>query len=78
VDHGLFVSTEVILQAGILFESLSNSSDIAVTENSEDAFNEAVLLAIARGMLLLQITDNRLCNGQAALHGVILLAYYQG
>jgi len=73
VHHGLFVAAEVVAEAGVLLEGLAHSGDVAVAENAETAFDEAMLLRVAAGILGLKECDDGLGYGEAADHGEILL-----
>ncbi len=73
VDHGLFVAAEVVAKAGILFEGLAYAGDVAMAEDAEAAFDEAMLVGVTAGKLGLKEGEDGLGDGEASGHGEILL-----
>jgi hypothetical protein len=69
----LFVAAEVIAEAGILFEGLAHAGDVAMAEDAEAAFDEAMFVGVAAGKLGLKESYDSLGDGEAAGHGEILL-----
>ncbi len=73
MNHGLLVAAEVVAEAGVLFEGLAHAGEVAVAEDAEAAFDEAILVGVAAGKLGLEESDDGLGDGEAAGHGEILL-----
>ncbi len=55
MHHGLFIAAKIIFKAFVLFESLADSGNIAVAEDSKNSRDESELFAIASGKLILKI-----------------------
>src|SRR5215468_6216142 len=66
--HRLFISNQVIRQARILLQRLTDASDVAMTEDSQPTFKEPLLSAIALAGLILQEGNDSLRHRQASLH----------
>ena len=60
MHHRLFIAAKVIAQPTILLQRLPDTGDIAMPKNSETSRNEAKFFSIARGILVLQKSDDRL------------------
>src|SRR5205085_9835319 len=71
VDLGLLVARLVVAEVGRLLQRLADPGQVAVAENAETAGEEKVFNAVALDVLVLQIADQRLSDGQPR-HGQTL------
>ena len=60
MHHRLFIAEQVVAKARILLERLSNASDVAVPENSQETLKEAELAAVSFDVLITEVGNNAL------------------
>ena len=46
MDHRLLVAKEVIPQARVLLQSLSDACNVSVSENAQESLKESIFLAV--------------------------------
>ena len=68
MNHGLFITEQVVAQRRILFEGLPDAGHITVAEDSQASGEESGFLAVSLNMLAAEEGNDRLCNRQASGH----------
>jgi hypothetical protein len=72
MHHGLLIAAQVVTEARVLLEGLSEPANITVTEYPETSFDKSMFPPVTFGVLRLQKGHNGLSDREASDHEEIL------
>jgi len=72
MHHSLLVAKQIVGQPGILLERLAHTGNVAMSEDSQTAFEQPMLHPIPFRILVLEEPNDGLRDGEAGCHGISL------